>query len=147
MVASLVPKVLDNNFSGSRYALWILGVLVALKAAMGLNCMLDGASVAASADGIPLDSYGPAGARAFVALFAVWGLGQVLLAALGALVLLRYRAATPLMLTLLLAEQVGRRLIFAVLPIARTGSPPGAAVNLGFLVLMLVGLALSLRRG
>jgi hypothetical protein len=38
-----------------------------------------GYSAAKSADGIPLDTFTPAGAQAVVSLFAVWGLAQVVI--------------------------------------------------------------------
>lgn len=60
------------------------------------------------------------------------------------LVLARYRAMIPFMFALLLLEHLGRRLIFWVMPIARTGTPPGFYVNLILTALLVVGLALSL---
>jgi hypothetical protein len=48
------------------------------------------------------------------------------------------------MFALLLLEHLSRRLILLVLPIVRTGSPPGFVVNLVLLALMIAGLALSL---
>jgi hypothetical protein len=60
------------------------------------------------------------------------------------LVLVRYRAMIPFMFALLLLEHLSKRLILHFLPIPRTGTPPGNAVNLVLLALMIVGLALSL---
>jgi hypothetical protein len=51
----------------------------------------------------------------------------------------------PFVYVLLLLEHLARRWILLVMPIARTGTPPGFYVNLVLLVLMIVGLALSLR--
>jgi hypothetical protein len=62
------------------------------------------------------------------------------------LVLVRYRALVPFMFALLLLEHLCRRVIFWVLPIASTGTAPGFFVNLAFVVVMGVGLALSLPR-
>ena len=64
---------------------------------------------------------------------------------LGVLALTRYRAMIPFMFVLLLLEHLARRWILLVKPIARTGTPPGMYINLVLLVLMIVGLALSLR--
>lgn len=58
--------------------------------------------------------------------------------------LVRYRALVPFMFALLLLEHLGRRLIFWVLPIARTEMTPGFFVSVVFVVVMIVGLALSL---
>lgn len=80
-----------------------------------------------------------------VALFAIWGLSRFVLSVLGVLALTRYRAMIPFMLVLLLVEHLARRWIPLVKPIARTGAPPGRYINLVLLVLMIVGLAVSLR--
>jgi hypothetical protein len=145
MLDRLLPERIDNTYRGHRLALWLLGVLVLVKGAIGLGTIFNGRSAAVSADGIPLDSFTPAGAQAFVSLLAAWGLAQVVLNLFGWLVLVRYRAMVPLMFVLLLVEHLGRRLVFWVQPIPRTGTPPGFFVNLVLIVALIVGLALSLR--
>jgi hypothetical protein len=80
-----------------------------------------------------------------VALFAIWGLSQLVFSVLGVLALTRYRAMIPFMFVLLLLEHLARRWILLVKPIARAGTPPGIYINLVLLVLMIVGLTLSLR--
>ena len=145
MLQRLVPPRIDNTFHGHWLALWLFGVLVLVKGGIGLGTIFNGRSAATSADGIPLDTFSPAGEQAFVSLFAAWGLAQLMLNLIGLLVLVRYRALVPLMFALLLLEHLGRRLIFIVLPIATTGMPPGFFVNLVFVAVMIVGLVLSLR--
>ncbi|MFY9825609.1 MAG: hypothetical protein WAM82_29820 [Thermoanaerobaculia bacterium] len=149
MLNPILPQQVDNTYRGHKLALWLLGLLVLMKVGIGLNSIFNGHFVASSADGIPLDTFTPAGTQAVVALFAAWGLAQVLFGLLSLLVLLRYRALVSFMFALLLVEHLSRRLIFAFLPIVRTGTPPGPIVNLVFLTIMIVGLALSLwpRRG
>jgi hypothetical protein len=49
------------------------------------------------------------------------------------------------MFALLLLQHLSRSLIHLLLPIVRTGTPPGFYINLVLLALMVVGLALSLR--
>jgi hypothetical protein len=49
------------------------------------------------------------------------------------------------MFALLLLQHLSRSLIHLLLPIVRTGTPPGFYINLILLALMVVGLALSLR--
>jgi hypothetical protein len=147
MFDKILPRQIDNAYRGHKAALWVFGVVVFMKTAMSLNSIFNGRQVAASADGIPLDSFTPAGAQAVVTLFAIWGLAHLAICALCIVVLVRYRAMVPLMLSLLLLEHVARRIIVWVMPIARTGTPPGLAVNLVLLALMAAGLALSLRTG
>ena len=145
MLQRLLPPRIDNTFLGHRLALWLFGVLVLMKGGIGLGTIFNGRSAATSADGIPLDTFSPAGEQAFVSLFAAWGLSQLMINLIGLLVLVRYRAMVPFMFALLLLEHLGRRLIFFVLPIASTGTSPGFFVNLVFVAVMIVGLALSLR--
>jgi hypothetical protein len=148
MVDRLLPQRIDNTYRGSRLALWLFALLLFMKSAMSLNSIFNGYSVASSADGIPLDTYPPAAARTIVSLFAIWGLGHLVICVLGVLVLVRYRSLIPFMFGLLLVEHLSRKLILQFLPSPRTGTPPASAINLGLLALMIVGLALSLwRRG
>lgn len=51
----------------------------------------------------------------------------------------------PLVCGLLLAEYLGRRLILQLLPVVRSGTPPGSMVNLGLFVVMIDGVAPSSR--
>jgi hypothetical protein len=144
MLSRLLPQRIDNSYAGSRVALWLFGVVVALKGAMAGNAVFNGYVVAASADGIPLDTYPLAAARTVVSLFALWGVGHLVFSLLGFLVLARYRAMVPLMFVVLLVEQLGRRLVLVALPITRPGGAPGSSVNLGLFAVMIVGLGLSL---
>ena len=145
MFNRLLPRHADNSYQGHRAALWLFAILVLVKSAMGLNSLFNGHNVASSADGIPLDTFTPAGARAVVSMYAAWGLAQLTICLLCILVAVRYRALVPFMFALLLLEHLGRRLVFWVLPVERTGAPPGFVVNLVLLALMAVGFALSLR--
>jgi hypothetical protein len=144
MLHQLLPERIDNTYRGHWLALWLFGGLVFMKGAIGLGTIFNGRSAAVSADGIPLDTFGPAGEQAFLAAFAAWGLAQLTINLLGVLALVRYRAMVPLMFTVLLLEHLSRKLIFWFLPIARSESPPGFYINLALVAVMLVGLTLSL---
>jgi hypothetical protein len=145
MLHQLLPQRIDNTYRGHRLALWLFAALVLMKGGIGLGTIFNGRSAAISADGIPLDTFTPAGEQAFVSLFAAWGLSQLMLNLIGLLVLVRYRVMVPFMFALLLLEHLSRKLIFWILPIARTETPPGFFVNLVFVAVMIVGLVLSLR--
>lgn len=145
MFNRLFPQNADNTYRGSKFALWLFVLLVLIKTAMSLNSIFNGRTVASSADGIPLDTFTPAGAQAVVSMFAAWGMAQLTICLLCILVLARYRALIPLMFALLLLEHLGRRLIFLVMPIVETGTSAGFYVNLVLIALLVVGLALSLR--
>jgi hypothetical protein len=145
MLEQILPRAIDNTYRGRKAALWLFAAVVFAKTAMSLNSIFNGRYVAGRADGIALDSFTPAGAQAVVSLFAIWGLAHLAVCALCVIVLIRYRAMVPLMLSLLLVEHVARRVILWAMPIARTGTPPGLTVNLMLLALILAGLLLSVR--
>ncbi len=145
MLGRLLPGQADNTFQGHRAALWLLGLFIALKLAMSINSMLDTASVAAGADGLPLDSYGPAAAQAVLMLFALTALGQLTITVFALVTLIRYRAMVPFIYLLLLGEQLARRFIVQDYSVARTeGMPAGWYVTFGLLALLTLGLVLSL---
>jgi hypothetical protein len=144
MLNRLLPRQADNTYRGHRLALWLFAILVLLKGIISLNSMINGRDVASSADGIPLDTFTPDGARTVVSLFALLGLSNLVICLLCIVVLARYRALIPLMFSLLLLQHLARKLIHQVMPIVTTGTPPGSVINLVLLVLMVVGLALSL---
>ncbi len=145
MFNQLLPHRIDNTYRGHKLALWLFALLVLLKVIMSLNSIFNGYSVVTSADGIPLDTFPAAAAQAVVTLFAILGLSNLMICLLCMLVLVRYRSMIPFMFALLLLEHLSRRLIIYLMPIARSGRPPGSYVNLILLGLMIVGLALSLR--
>ena len=145
-LSRLFPKQFDNRYDGRTAALWLLGLLIALKLVMSVNSILNTQSVAAGADGIPLDSYSAQAARQVLLLFAMVALGQLAIALTALLALVRYRAMVPFAFLLLTAEHVGRRLIVwtnSASPPA--GNPsPGFYINMGLLAVLLLGLVLSL---
>lgn len=144
MLNQLLPQRVDNTYRGHKLALWLFGLVVLMKGAIGLNSIINGHTVASSADGIPLDTFTPAGAQAVVSLFALLGLAHLVICLLCIVALIRYRALIPFLFTVLLLEHLSRRLILQFLPIVKTGTPPGFIVNLILLALMIVGLVLSL---
>ena len=148
MLNALIPRSLDNEYRGSRSALWLFGLVIAMKSAQSLAIILNGYPTARDADGIPLDSYTPALAQTVVAVLAQGSLWRLLFCFLCVLVLLRYRSAVPLMFALLALNYLAAQLVLKFVPLARVGTPVGPLVNLLLFVVMLVGLGLSLwRRG
>jgi len=123
MLERILPPSIDNTYSGHRLALWIFVPVLIFKTGIALGTIFSGRHAAQSADGIPLDSFCAAGAQAVVALFAAWGLAQLVFS----------------------LEHLARRLIFVAIPIARTGSSPSFYINLVLSLMMLARLILSLR--
>ena len=141
----IFPKQIDNVFRGHWLALGLFGLFVALKLVMGANSALNARSVASGADGIPIDGLGSAG-DIVVRLFSLQGFSSFVLALLALLVLIRYRAMVPLMFLVFLVEMLGRRGLAMLNPMAQpeSGTSVGFYINLGLLLILVLGLALSL---
>jgi hypothetical protein len=146
MLDGLLPQRLDNEYRGSKLALWLFGLVVAMKSTQSLAIIFGGHSTASGADGIPLDSYAPAAAQTVVAVFAQGSLWRLFFCLLCLLVLFRYRSGVPLMFTLLALNYLAAQLVLQFVPLHRIGRPPGPLVNFMLFVIMLVGLGLSLWR-
>ena len=98
---------------------------------------------AQSIAGIAVDS---ASGGAPVAIFAQWGASQLVLALIYWVVVLRYRALTPLMLAVIVAEQLLRLLAGHLKPLHLAAPPPGAYYTYALLPVALVMLLWSLRK-
>jgi len=153
MFKSLFPAQLNNDYRGSKVAIWILFPLVISKMFMGFNCAgfnpwISNRWVLEHADSIPVGSMDPAAAGTLVFQFAAWGLALLVLSSLGLLALIRYRAMIPLMYLALGVEQIGRKALSFAFPVHRelatAGFSTGSAINWLFSGLLLVGFILSL---
>lgn len=145
----LFPSQIDRHFPGHPAALWLLVPLALVKLVQGANVVLAGRQVLESADRVPVSTFPAEAASHVVFLFGAWGLGISVLGLLAVVVLLRYRGMIPLMYLLLLIEQLGRKLLSTIhldSPFfsARLSAPN--IVNWTFLIAIVVGFLLSLRR-
>jgi hypothetical protein len=140
----LFPARIDNSYEGSKIALWILGLLIAVRTMQSVMILVNGASIAQSADGIPLETYPAAAAQTILALFALSGVNRLVISLICVVVLIRYRRAVPLMFFLLLVTYAAGQIVGRVIPIVRVGQPPAVVVNLTLLGLTIIGLVLSL---
>lgn len=145
MFDKLLPQPIDNTYSGSKLALWLFGLIVLVHILQSVMVIVNGHSIAQSADGIPLETYPAAAAQTIVAIFAVSSLRRLIISLICAVVLFRYRSAVPLMFVVLGLSYLGGQVIFQFLPIVRVGTPPGLIVNFVMFAGMIIGLALSLR--
>ena len=144
MLDRLFPRTIDNDYHGHKLALWLFGLVLLLRTVMSMNAIFNGYTVATIADGIPLDTFSPDAARTVLSLFAAQALTYFAICLLGMIALVRYRAMIPLLFALLLFLQSARRLLFQFLPLDRSGAAFGPYVNLGLVVAIICGLALSL---
>lgn len=140
----MLPRVIDNHYRGHKAALWLFGFLIFSRSMIGLRSIFAGYDVASSADGIPLSTFPVAAANEVVSDFALLGIANLMLMIVCLVVLIRYRSAVPFMFALLLVEFTARKIALQLLPIARTGTPPGVWVSLILLAVMLSGFVLSL---
>jgi hypothetical protein len=49
----LLPSRLDNNYRGRKLALWLFGLVVLIRSIQSTMIIVNGYSIATSADGIP----------------------------------------------------------------------------------------------
>ena len=147
MIERIFPRRIDNDYQGHRLGLWLLGLVLLIRLAMGTNMMINTREIAQGADGIPIDGFAPAAADAVIGMFALLGLGKWALGLLGLLALVRYRAMVPLVFLLMLVDHVAARLLLLARPVVRGETTTTAiSVNLIVFTLLLAGLALSLWR-
>jgi predicted neutral ceramidase superfamily lipid hydrolase len=146
MLERIFPKQFDNVFGGHFLAVWLFGATALMELAMGANALLNTRTVAASADGIPIDQYVNGGAQAVVALFALAGLFRLLLALQSLLVLVRYRAMIPLMFLIWLVLHLGSKGLVLLHPVARSGvssAQLGSFFVYAIIAMLILGFALS----
>jgi hypothetical protein len=143
MLDRLFPSRADNGFEGLRAAIWLFGLLIALRFVVSVNSILNTALVAAGADGIPLGRFGPEAAREVLTLFALIAVGQLASALIGLAVLIRYRALLPLFYLVSLGEQLARRLAVRMHEAPTYGNPVAAYVTWAVFGLLIAGLVLA----
>jgi hypothetical protein len=143
MFSKLLAQLVDNTYSGRQLALWLFAVVVAAKTLQCVLVIFNGSYVLRGADGIPLDTYTPAGAQTVVSVWALACLNRLVICLLCVLVLVRYRSLITLMFSLLAVQYLAGEVILRFIPIVRTGTPPAVLVNFMLFVLTIVGLLLS----
>jgi hypothetical protein len=148
MLDKFLPQPIDNTYTGSKIALWLFGLIVFVHILQSVLVIVNGYSIAQTADGIPLETYPAAAAQTILAIFIIATLRRLIISLMCAVVLFRYRSAVPLMFVVLGLNYLGGQVIFQFVPMVRVGTPPGVVVNLIMFGLTIAGLALSLwRRG
>lgn len=142
----LFPRHINNSHSGSKIALWIFGLIVLVRTIQSVLIIVNGHSIAQSADGVPLDTYPAAAAQTIVAVFALGGVNRLIISLICVVVLIRYRSAVPIMFVVLGLSYLAGQVILQFIPIVSVGRPPAVIVNLTMFSLTIVGLVLSLMK-
>ena len=144
MFGKLFPESVDNTYRGHKAALWVFGLVVAVRIIQSANIIFNGYSIA-KGDGIPMDAFAPDAAQTVVSLFAFSAFYRLVLSLLCVLVLVRYRRAIPFMFAVLAFSYLGAQLIQQFLPTAGEETAVGPVITIVMLSLIAVGLVLSLR--
>lgn len=144
MLDRLFPRSLDNDYRGWRTALWLFGLVITVRALQSTVIIFNSQETITGADGIPIDTFAPVAAQTVTALFGLLSLWRLVFSLLGAIVLVRYRTAVPLMFLLMAVHFVATQAFVRFVPLPRVGSPPGTMVNLVQFGLIVIGLVLSL---
>lgn len=136
----LFPPV-QQDYSGPKVAFYFLILIAAVSTARSLVHIFAADGGAGSIAGIAVDV---AGGENIIAMFAQWGVSQLVLALVYWLVILRYRYLTPLALLAVVLEQVLRIGAGQIKPLDVAAPPPGAIGSELVLPLALVALVISL---
>ena len=152
MLTNLFPRQVDNGYRGHVVAIWLLLPLALVKLLQGANVagLLGTANtrrILEGVDRVPVSTFPPEAASHLLFLFAAWGLGIFTLGLLALIVLVRYRAMVPLMFLVLLIEQGGRMVLSSIhlgRPLVSLAASPANLINWAFLLIIVIGFALSL---
>ena len=147
MIKRIFPDVADNNYQGSKLALYFLYPFALMTVTRSLIHMFMTDGGAQSIATIPLDSYSSGAADAVIHIFAEWGLTQLLFGLLYVVVLWRYRTLIPLIYLFIFVEYSVRFLLTQYKPMELEGTAPGGVVNYIFPAIALLMFALAIRKG
>ncbi len=145
MLAALLPRRVDNDYTAPRVVPWLFGTAILFKSFCAVNSAFNSHFVARVSEGIPVDAFSAAANQTIAALLGMRGLAQLMACVLGVIVLVRYRALIPLLFSLTLLEVLGRLFVVYRDPFATPGMHPAVVLHYAMLGLCLIGLPLSLR--
>src|SRR5437660_7556830 len=79
MLNRIFPEQINNHYRGHKFALWLFYPITLMNVVINLAAIFTRDGGAQSADGIPLDTFGPGGAQAVIFVVALLGLAGLLL--------------------------------------------------------------------
>ena len=141
----LLPATITNTYRGALIAKYVFMVMTVLTVGRSLVHIILPDGGAQTIATIPLDSYPQEASDTIIAMFAQWGLTQLMMGLFYMLVIWRYQSLIPLGWALILFEWTGRLVIGFFKPIETVETPPGAIGNMVIPILALVMLPMSLR--
>jgi hypothetical protein len=143
MNQKIFPKVADNNYSGSKIALYTFLVLASVGIVRSCIHLLATDGGAGSIAGMDLNL---AGANNIIFSFALWGSSQLLMAIMQLIVYFRYKSLIPLMYILVFLEIIFRMTVGHMKPPTFAHVPPGQISNFIILPLSVVMFFMSVRK-
>lgn len=150
MLERIFPNAFDNRYPGHWLGVALFVLVLVVKALQGVNSIVWTRHIMMTADGIPLDTFSPVAAQEAILMFALLGMYLLVIPVQSVVVLIRYRSMIPLMLLMLIAIQLGARLIHLLHPDSAAnsagGAPIGFYVNLGILGFTIIAFLLSIVR-
>lgn len=147
MLNQIFPTPADNTFRGHALAKWMFLILTLVTIARSLVHMFAADGGAQSIATIALDSFTSSGADTVITMFGLWGLSQLIIGLVYAVVFWRYQSLIPMMYLTMLFEYVMRLIAPLYTPgIATTGTAPGSVGDYILIPLVAVMLILSVRR-
>lgn len=140
----LFPEVIDNQYRGHKLGFWLFCLLTIPLTVRSFIHVFRHDGGAQSIATIPLDTWPTDDANTVVAMFALWGLVQIMMAFLNIIAIARYKALIPLMYLIMVITQVGRIGIGQFKTVVTDGTAPAAALSFYLLAAYFVGFVLSL---
>ena len=95
MFNQVLPPQFDNTYRGTKFGLWVFGLIVAFRAAQVEGIVVNGVSILREGHGVPLDTFTTAGVNALAAIYALSGLCRLIILLLCILVLVQFCSAIP----------------------------------------------------
>ncbi|MFK7904967.1 MAG: hypothetical protein AB8B69_07580 [Chitinophagales bacterium] len=146
MIQKILPPTIDNTYKGNKIALWFFYLITLITIVRSCIHIFKYDGGAQSIATIPLDTYAQGGAEAVIFIFAYWGLSQLIIGILYAIVAFKYKSMIPLMYLLIFVEYAGRLGISFFKSIETTGQAPGGVANYVFIPLSLILFSLSFKK-
>ena len=145
IIHKVFPATVSNVFPGYKLALYVFALLTLLTVVRSLIHILAPDGGAQSSATIPIDTFESAARSVIIQMFSLWGLSQLLMGIVYAVVFFKYQSLIPLMYILIIIEYSMRIVLGYFKPIETLSTPPGAYGNFILIPLSIFMLFLSLK--
>lgn len=142
----IFPNKIDNEFNGSKIALYTFYVITIITLWRSQHHMLAPDGGAQSIASIPLDTFLESGANAVISIFAFWGLSQLIIGIIYMISVIKYKSLIPLFYLLIFVEYFGRWVIGIFKPLQTIQIAPGVIGNYIFMAISIIMLILCFYR-